>query len=318
MIEMDNLKKLEDNVTSFIDTINNSRLEKKQMDDFENSDTFKYRCIEKEKEKAREECIKHILCKTFKRSIPLNDEYKDTNEPYFNDQLNAFILKRSPKGILYYIHEGRKKGSPICRKICESVDTLVDSLYYEREMNVKEYTPKDMIFRMDDDTEKKLDFISSNLELDDISKIIQDNVKKTVSSELSRAKEQKQKYEDFEKELADDLSVRTESAIEEMLELHGFKKKRNFVPSLFNGIMIGKLSSPYNESASNNFGTLKMYGYIQKPDENGQYNSTKMEEAFLESVQELTIWNMTKALGLERFTIPMLKNISQDYASGKF
>lgn len=318
---LDDLQKSENTILSYMDRIKEQDKQAKADKEFMNSPTYKLRTIEKEKEKAKDACINHLMCSTYKKSVPLNDMYKSANDSALNDQMNAFVLKRCPEGLVYYVHEGNKKGSPICKKICEAVESLVNDLYIEKELNVDNYDAKDLVFKMDDDTEKKLDMIASNLEMDDISSVINNNVKKTVTSELTRAKEQKERYKEFEKELAEDLNVKNESAIDFQLELNNISVKRDFVPSLFNGIMIGRMNKPLLEStafSSDNYGTLTMYGYKDKTDECGCNISTPTEQAFLEAVQELTLWNMTKAFRLENFTMSKLRNIAQDYASGNY
>lgn len=310
------LNDCEKNIIGFMDKIEYQRKIKEEENSFENSEKYKLFKIEKEKERAKEECMKALLCGTFKKSLPLNDEYKDANSCELDNTVNAFIIKRCPKGALYYVHEGIKKGSQVCKKIMESVENIVDDMYFEKQFNVDQYDAKDLLFQMTDDIQKKIDLTSSKLELDDVSKIIQDNVKTSVSSEILRAKEQKEKMKELESELANDLSVQTESAIDFELQLRDINTKRDFIPSLFQGIMIGKTNRCMTESVCGepNYNTLEMFGYQQKPDDNGQYISGPVEKAFIESVEEFTMLNLVKALRLESFTKNEIQYLAQEYA----
>ena len=167
---------------------------------------------------------------------------------------------------------------------------------------------------MDDNIEKKIDITTQDLELDDLSQIIANNVKSTAAAEITRAKREKDNAKALESELANDLSITSESAIDFALELRGLKDKQVFQPSLFEGIMIGKLDQLSLMAESVNsvylYNALADYGMS----DNNSFASPE-EIAFVESVREYTLLNMSKALKLENFTLSTIREMAQDYAS---
>ena len=168
---------------------------------------------------------------------------------------------------------------------------------------------------MDDDTEQKLNVINRDLELDDLSQIISDNVRVTAASEIARAKAEKEKIKEVERELSDNLSVNNESAIETELELRGMSKKKFFQPSLFEGIMINKLNNVTAESASSTYlyDTLEMYGMTESTVDKF---ATPEEIAFTESVREYTLLNIVKSLKLENCfnNLQNIRDLATEYA----
>lgn len=305
----------EGKVLSFIDQIEADRQQIVQDTEFTNSMEYKYKCLNKAKEDCKKQCLSKIFEKFYRNSIPLNDEYKTAYCDDLKTDIPGFVKGRGYDDLVYYVGEAMKRGSKAACRIMESVQSIVDESFKDKEMNIADYQASDLVFKMDDNIEKKIDVTTQDLELDDLSQIIANNVKSTAAAEIKRAKREKDNAKALENELANDLTVTSESAIDFALELRGLKDKKVFQPSLFEGIMIGKLEkvSMMSESATNSvylYNALADYGMG-----NNDSFATPEELAFVESVREYTLLNIAKALKLENFNLGMIREMAQDYAT---
>jgi len=305
----------ENKVLSFIDQIEADRQQKVQDTELTNSMEYKYKCLNKAKDECKHACLSKIFEKFYRNSIPLNDEYKSAYDDSIKSDIPGFVKSRCNNDLVYYVGEAMKRGSKAACRIMESVQAIVDESFKDKEMNIKDYQASDLVFKMDDELSKKIDVVSQDLELDDLSSIIADNVKTTAAAEIKRAKREKEDAKALEQELANDINVTNESAIEYALELRGMKENKVFQPSLFEGVMINKLEKAYVTVES---GASQIYLYNALTDYGMQPNdsfATPEEVAFVESVREYTLLNIAKALRLENFNITSIKELAQDYAT---
>ncbi len=304
----------ESKVLNFIDQIESERQQKTQDNTLINSMEYKYKCLDKAKEDCKKQCLAKIFEKFYRDSIPLNDEYKNACSDDIKSDIPGFVKSRGYDDLVYYVGEAMRRGSKAASRIMESVKSIVNEAFKDKEMNISDYQASDLVFKMDDSTEKKIDIATQNLELDDLSKIISDNVKSTAVAEIKRAKREKDEAKALEAELANDLSVNDETTLEFALELRGFKDKKIFQPSLFEGIMIGKLekASVLIESGAN---SVYLYNALTPYGIDNQSFATAEEVAFVESVREYTLLNIAKALKLENFNLAMIREMAQDYAT---
>lgn len=307
----------EERVFNFIDTIEKERQNELSDERFKTSDVYKRRIIDSAKENAANECLSKIFEKFYIDAVPLNDDYKCAYHDGLCNDVHKFASDRTDgKTLSYYVGEAIKSGSVPAKRIMESVTKIVDEYYADKEANLGDInTEDDLVFKMDDDTEEKLNVINRDLELDDLSQIISDNVRVTAASEIARAKAEKEKIKEVERELSDNLSVNNESAIETELELRGMSKKKFFQPSLFEGIMINKLNNVTAESASSTYlyDTLEMYGMTESTVDKF---ATPEEIAFTESVREYTLLNIIKSLKLENCfnNLQNIRDLATEYA----
>ena len=306
----------ENKVLSFIDKIEADRQQKVQDAELTNSMEYKYKCLNKAKDECKQACLSKIFEKFYRNAIPLNDEYKTAHCDAIKSDIPGFVKSRGHDDLVYYVGEAISKcNSEAARKLMESVQNIVDESFKEKEMNIANYNANDLVFRMDDDLSKKIDVVSQDLELDDLSSIIADNVKTTAAAEIKRAKREKEDARALEKKLADDINVTSEAAIDFALELRGMKENKVFQPSLFEGVMINKLEKAYVTVES---GSSQVYLYNALTDYGMPANesfATPEEIAFVESVREYTLLNIAKALKLENFNITSIKELAQDYAT---
>lgn len=299
----------EQKVFNFMDRVKEQEKIKKQENEFKNSYNYKLKCLENEKEKGKGVCLDAIFSKIYKDAIPLNDDYKVAYGDDLDAEFKDFIHDKCPKGMVYYVRDAANRGSKCAMRIMEKVNKIMDDEYKDRAMNIDKYTADDMVFKMNDDLQKKIDVTSNNLELPDITEVINNKVKSTATAEILRAKREKKASEDLEKELSNNMEITSESDISNYLELKGYTSKRTFQPSLFQGIMIGKMNqSEYLlESEIPN-----LYNAISEYKEN--CDNSMEEYVFVESIKEYTKLFILKTLCLEKYSLNDVRDMANEYA----
>lgn len=304
-------------IYDFIDKVKEKKREKMEEERFKNSSQYKLRELEKQEKKAKCDCINMIISKIFNDAVPLNDDYKVSHREDMDEEIRKFIRARAKNGdVEYYIKEAIKRGSKPAKDIQESADTLVENFYTEKSVNINKWNVEDLVFRTGDDTQEKINAITQDLGLDDVTQIIRDNVKSSAISEITRAKKEKQDIEKLENELVNDMRVQSEEAIDDRLSLEGFTERKFFNPTLFQGIMIGKMNELSHLQESGNLGSDYLYNTLEDygmREEEGVAPSIE-ERAFVESVKELTKIQLLKSLRFENFSKQRIADMAHDYA----
>lgn len=311
-----NFNDRERTVLDFMDRVKQKRRDEQKENEFKQSSTYKLRELDKQEKKARCDCTNMVFAKLYRDAVPLSDDYKVAHRDDLDDEIREFISARAPQGdIEYYVREAIKKGSKPAKDIQESVDTLVNNFYAEKAMDINKWNVEDLVFRTGEDTQQKINAITQDLALDDVTQIIRDNVKSSAISEITRAKKEKQEIEELENELSNDMKVKTEEAIDYRLALAGLTERKVFNPSLFQGIMIGKVNQLTKMQESGTLGSDFLYNTLE---DYGMMESTQEpsieERAFVESVKELTKIQLIKTLCMERFNLQDIRDMALEYA----
>lgn len=301
----------------FIDNIENEERNKKAESDFKNSDTYKLRMIDKSRDEAKKEYLTKVLSDTYRDAIPLNDEYKVAYKDDIDKCFRDFLNERCPQGVEYYIKEAIKKNSGFAKKVLEAVNHLVDEKYNKLSLKLEEVTDEDLVFNNDKDEQKKVNVVGRELNTDEVASIVKDNVKQTAVSEIQRAKEEKEKLQAVEDELANDVKMNTPQKVEEAMRLKGLGQGY-YKPSLFNGIMISNMNKIQAKMESGDNYEYSTYDALKDYPMTLNESATPQELAFIESVKEYTGYALVKALKLESFDMYKLDNLAQSYAQRKY
>ena len=311
-----NFNDRERTVLDFMDRVKQKRRDEQKENEFKQSSTYKLRELDKQEKKARCDCTNMVFAKLYRDAVPLSDDYKVAHKDDLDNEIREFISARAPQGdIEYYVREAIKKGSKPAKDIQESVDRIVNNFYAEKAMDINKWNVEDLVFRTGEDTQQKINAITQDLALDDVTQIIRDNVKSSAISEITRAKKEKQEIEELENELSNDMKVKTEEAIDYRLALAGLTERKVFNPSLFQGIMIGKVNQLTEMQESGTlesdflYNTLEDYGMMESTQE-----PSIEERAFVESVKELTKIQLIKTLCMERFNLQDIRDMALEYA----
>lgn len=311
-----NFNDRERTVLDFMDRVKQKRRDEQKENEFKQSSTYKLRELDKQEKKARCDCANMVFAKLYRDAVPLSDDYKVAHKDDLDNEIREFISARAPQGdIEYYVREAIKKGSKPAKDIQESVDRIVNNFYAEKAMDINKWNVEDLVFRTGEDTQQKINAITQDLALDDVTQIIRDNVKSSAISEITRAKKEKQEIEELENELSNDMKVKTEEAIDYRLALAGLTERKVFNPSLFQGIMIGKVNQLTKMQESGTLGSDFLYNTLE---DYGMMESTQEpsieERAFVESVKELTKIQLIKTLCMERFKLQDIRDMASEYA----
>ena len=301
----------------FIDNIENEERNKKAESDFKNSDTYKLRMIDKSRDEAKKEYLTKVLSDTYRDAIPLNDEYKVAYKDDIDKCFRDFLNERCPQGVEYYIKEAIKKNSGFAKKVLEAVNHLVDEKYNKLSLKLEEVTDEDLVFNNDKDEQKKVNVVGRELNTDEVASIVKDNVKQTAVSEIQRAKEEKEKLQAVEDELANDVKMNTPQKVEEAMRLKGLGQGY-YKPSLFNGIMISNMNKIQAKMESGDNCECSTYNALKDYPMTLNESATPQELAFIESVKEYTGYALVKALKLESFDMYKIDNLAQSYAQRKY
>jgi hypothetical protein len=301
----------------FIDNIENEERNKKAESDFKNSDTYKLRMIDKSRDEAKKEYLTKVLSDTYRDAIPLNDEYKVAYKDDIDRCFRDFLNERCPQGVEYYIKEAIKKNSGFAKKVLEAVNHLVDEKYNKLSLKLEEVTDEDLVFNNDKDEQKKVNVVGRELNTDEVASIVKDNVKQTAVSEIQRAKEEKEKLQAVEDELANDVKMNTPQKVEEAMRLKGLGQGY-YKPSLFNGIMISNMNKIQAKMESGDNYEYSTYNALKDYPMSLNESATPQELAFIESVKEYTGYALVKALKLESFDMYKIDNLAQSYAQRKY
>lgn len=301
----------------FIDNIENEERNKKAESDFKNSDTYKLRMIDKSRDEAKKEYLTKVLSDTYRDAIPLNDEYKVAYKDDIDKCFRDFLNERCPQGVEYYIKEAIKKNSGFAKKVLEAVNHLVDEKYNKLSLKLEEVTDEDLVFNNDKDEQKKVNVVGRELNTDEVASIVKDNVKQTAVSEIQRAKEEKEKLQAVEDELANDVKMNTPQKVEEAMRLKGLGQGY-YKPSLFNGIMISNMNKIQAKMESGDNCEYSTYDALKDYPMSLNESATPQELAFIESVKEYTGYALVKALKLESFDMYKIDNLAQSYAQRKY
>ena len=301
----------------FIDNIENEERNKKAESDFKNSDTYKLRMIDKSRDEAKKEYLTKVLSDTYRDAIPLNDEYKVAYKDDIDKCFRDFLNERCPQGVEYYIKEAIKKNSGFAKKVLEAVNHLVDEKYNKLSLKLEEVTDEDLVFNNDKDEQKKVNVVGRELNTDEVASIVKDNVKQTAVSEIQRAKEEKEKLQAVEDELANDVKMNTPQKVEEAMRLKGLGQGY-YKPSLFNGIMISNMNKIQAKMESGDNCEYSTHDALKDYPMTLNESATPQELAFIESVKEYTGYTLVKALKLESFDMYKIDNLAQSYAQRKY
>lgn len=235
------LKDRESKVTNFMDEVEKIKNSKSAEEMYQQTPEYKLKQIKNEKEKAKGVCLDAIFSKIYKDAIPMNDEYKVSHGDDLDSEFSDFINMRNHKGMEYYIKEAIKRGSEPAKKIMEAVEQLIKEEYHDKELNINSTDSVAIPFEVDSDSvQSKLQSISSDMNLPEITDIIKDNVKTQTIDDIERVKQEEENIKSIQEELASNPDITSESAIDRALKLKGIGLKKEYNPSLFEGIMINK------------------------------------------------------------------------------
>ena len=304
-------------VISFMDNLDKKDDYNKDMNDIRNSHNIKLRILDRCKDDAKQQCIDRILGNIYKDAIPFNDDYKMAYPDEMQNDFKGFISRHAvPNDYLWYIKECIKRNNQFMNRVNEAVDDIITNHYADKELNIDQVDPDDLVFKTDDDLLRKIDIVGKDLGTDDISSTIKDNVRQAVMSEINRAKDEKMELKKLEDELASDNKLTTPEAVESAMDIRNFTKDKYYQPTLFESMVIYSYNNIMKEKENGLYESKNIYNVLDEFKENTESDEI-LDRAFVEAVKEYTCFSILNALKMESFTPKMLNEIAMDYASSK-
>ena len=266
------------------------------MQQYKENPKYKLSVLNEEREKGLENCAAGVICKIYRDALPLDDEYKAANKEELDDGFVDTIKQKSPDGVYTFLSSCASAGCKPAKLMMEAVTEAIDTgcrKFYE---NINEVDPDEIDMGPTSKiVNDAVDVVTAKMDYDQISEIIEQNVQNTVRREIETQKAEDEKLQELQTRLSEDNEVQTESAVEAALIREGMSK-RQYQPTLFNGIMIGKVKE-FTES-----GDLDVE-HVQK-------------KAFFESVKEYTKIETLSMLNMVKFNQRQLDQLANEYATG--
>lgn len=275
-------------VNEFIKLVKNEEEVIKSENILKGDPTIKLRKLSTERNNATEEILTEMICRLYAKSLPLDDDYKDGNIETLKNDMREFMTTRG--GTQYYVAEAIKRTkSPLLKKMVESAENMAKAHYIEPAKKISEINIDDLDYKMSDEEDEKIDVISSDLEFDEISDIVKNNVKETIFNEIEKAKVEEEDNEKLQEELNSNDEITSESAIDKAIARHKVHHPKIHQPSLFEAILVSK-NKLVTESSSDN-----------------------MDMAFAETIREYTQHTIAKTLKLDMYNPMTITKIANSY-----
>lgn len=276
--------------------------------------------ITSESQNAKDELAKAICFNIYFESLPLGPEYKTANRNELMKEFTEAVNSLDSRG---FYNNLKSNKSLFCKRLTDAIDTYVERTATDFCLNINDISYNDIKFESVDeidagDGENVISVVSRDLNADNVSDVVSDNVKKIIVSEITRAKESKEKMKEIEKELANDIKVDSEEKVEEAVsaKMNRFGQKK-FTPSLFEAIMINKCNNQDSlmiegklSDDVNLYDALSVFENVSDSKDKSLNDSV----IFIESVKEYTYLSTLNALNIKHITPLDSKELALQYA----
>ena len=249
--------------------------------------TLKMRKLNEEYQNAPSKCIDAMLGRMYKNALPFDDPDRYCTDDEARSAVHDFISKRTDgHNSEWYVREALKRcNSSTLQSMLNESQQIAKNYYKETSKELPNLNVSDINFNPSAE-ENELDKIADNLDFDEISTIIHNNVQSTLRAEADKAKREEEYNQQIEDQLAADDSVVDDASMESaMAKL--VKPVTVYQPSLMEAIMLNK-ASQITESAGK-------------------------DDVMNEAIREYTKLSMAKALKLENFSLRSITELANSY-----
>lgn len=283
-------------MTAFLNHLTDARRSAEAIDRHKRSRQYIWGSIRDKKKEGVHNVAEKVLTTIYANSLPLDAEHKAIYESSINSTIMDHIRKSGSVDTYDYLEKAAKRGSLPAKTICESAERVMTEIcnkYYTEE----DLDPDDIDMTPEsENVMSAVTKITSDMNADEVSTAIENNVKATIAKEMEISKQEDEKLAELEKQLSDDDSVQEESAIDTALHLAGFGAKNIYKPQLFTSIMMGKVKT-----------------FTEDGDLEGDAIQKK---AFYESVKELAALQTLNTLGCIDINIYNVDKVAAKYLAG--
>lgn len=290
------LQQSKENMSAFLSNLEERRKSSEATARFRKSKSYIWGQIKNKKEEGARNAAEKVFLSIYNNALPIDANHRVVFESNLNNAIMRHVTESGASDVYDYLQKASKRGSIPAKTICESANAYMEraceKYYHEEDIDPDEIdTSKDS-----DIVTSAVVKITSDMNADEVSAAIENNVRATIAREMEISKQEDQKLADLEEQLANDDSVKEEADIDDIMYREGFGNKRIYKPTLFTGIMIGKVNT-YTEE-----------GELDGPE--------IQKKAFYESVKELTALQTLHTLGCIDINVNNVDKYARKYMAG--
>ncbi len=282
----DELSSRIDKVSMFMESMGDIRT-REEYEAYRNNDIdTKRKILLKKQPEVEEKLLGEIICKVYIKALPLDEDFITNN----CEELKCGMVKflQSHGGASTYVAEAIKKNdSSLLKNMVNKSKTMAKDVYADKNSKLCEISISDLDYDITADDDEKLNNFTDDMELDEVSDIIRQNVKDTVVKEIERAKKEEEAEASLQEELNNNESLTSESAIDEYISKTRLGQPKQIQPSLFESIMIGS-TKVMTESAN-------------------------MDDMLCQTICEYTKHSVIKALKIDTYYPKQVRELSYKY-----
>lgn len=275
-------------IFNYIDTIKRERQLQEEENSVMESESYKLRKITENTECCKNAVIGRILGKLYVDSLPLDDDYKGVQSDNLQNEMVEYIKDNG--GSQYLEKAIKKTGSNKLQKILETANKISARYAMDKESNLETISSKDLDYNPTQEDDKDIDNTVDTLEFDDIADIVRTNVKNTILSEIDRAKQNEERQQLLQNDLANDENITSNEDIDNAVESVG--ESTFYEATLFEAMMMKNVTN-----------------YVKE----GYDDSHASDLSLSKSTKELTKLNVLSTLKLESYSKQDLTNLRDKY-----
>lgn len=286
----------EASLTAFINSMKQQQNSIAEQNRLNNDPTVKRNILNNEIKKCREQSLNHMLGNMYIKSLPkdTNGNDPDINEPELRQDLEKFVADKG--GPVAYIKDGclKEKGKDslagkVLNRMLEAAENACIDFGAKMGIGFNNRTADEIRFSLDneDQIRQKLDNVTDEVDFNEITDAIRNNVTNAAIAEIERSQKEKEAAEELEEVLKQNENITTEESVQEALSDIRYN---NSTPSLMESIMIGKSKSLDETSPREDW-----------------------DKMFVESVCEYAKHALVQGLGMTRYDKLSMINLAYSY-----
>ena len=275
-------------VLNFLTEIENVEAAMKQKEAFKNTPEYKLRKIAAVEKDMTKTLVEEAIVDLYGQCV--QDTDYDASIPDLRQELNSFIAKQNAgrdKDTIYYVQEAIKKNGKDCpaAHLYENAAKISKAFADGKRAKLAEINIDNLNYEADKEVMQSIQSIGANMDFDEVSDHIRQNVSDTIQKEVDRANAEEDFNQQLQSDLQNDENVNTEAAIDKAVAKAYAHRPKVYEPSLFESIMISKTR------------------------EHGGDTTNVMTE----SSREMTLHYIMKTLRLNNYDINNVRKMSSSY-----
>lgn len=290
------LQASKDDMSAFLSDLTARKTSREATASYKRSRGYRSGIVREKIDECARNAAEKVFCSIYNNAIPLDSTHRAVYEADLNSALFKHVQESGANDVYDYLRSKASKGSIPAKTICENANKYANEMlsrYYVEE----DEDPEELDTTKDSDNVTTIaDRITADMSADQVSAAIEANVRAAIQKEMEISVEEDRKLAELEEQLSKDETVKEEADIEMALYRAGYPKNKIYQPSLFTGIMLGK---------------------VKEITEEGELEGDAIQKrAFYESVKELTALQTLHTLCCIDINPYNVDQYARRYASG--